>query len=137
MAYKYSISLPVEKERSGSGSHLENEYSAFDFPAIIKDLKGKQNWKNGELGSVILLRKPRLKVLLTVLHEGTEIVSNLVNDSATIKVLEGRLIIHVRNESLLLNEGEHVVIDEKLKFSLDSIEETAFLLTLMSDEDAG
>lgn len=106
--------------------------SSFDIPAIIEDMKNDKTWLEGELNSVILLNSPTVKVLLTILHEGTEVISYQANDSITFQVIEGSLVLHIREESVVLNEGELLTLEEKIKYSFDSVEETAFLMTLVS-----
>ena len=138
MSNGYNYKVKVEKENSRTKPFLDNESgqtSAFDLPAIIEDLRHGQNWISGEVSTLLLLNSPSIKVLLTLLHEGTEVISYMANDSITFQVLEGSLIIHLRNESIVLHEGELLTLDENIKYSFDTIEETAFLLTLVSGKE--
>jgi quercetin dioxygenase-like cupin family protein len=107
-----------------------NPSSAFDLPELIKNLKHEPSWENGDLESKILLKGPDKKILLTVLHKGTEISSFLDNESLTLQVIEGKLKVHLRNGSIALSMGESLIINENIKYSIDSLEETAFLMTL-------
>jgi quercetin dioxygenase-like cupin family protein len=133
--YTYKTSVQ-EKIRTNPAYHFESsQFSAFDLPAIIGNLKKEQDWEKGELNFVILIKSPTIKVLLTVLHEGTEVVSYQANDSAIFQVIEGALILHIRGEAIILGQGEVLTLDEKIKYSFDSIEETAFLLTLVSEKE--
>ena len=134
----YSYKVKMVKEKLGTKPYYNynsNQFSAFDIPGIIESLKKEQNWTRGELNFAILLKSPSVQVLLTIVHGGTEIVSYQANDSATYQVLKGSLILHIKNESIVLCEGELLTIDEKIKYSFDSIEETAFLLTLVSEKE--
>lgn len=108
-------------------------FSALDIPTMIENMKHEHTWKKGELNSVILLKSPVKKVMLTVLHEGTEVLSFQANDSVTFQVLEGKLMLHIKEESITLGKGELLTLDEKIQYSFDSVEETAFLLTLVSE----
>jgi quercetin dioxygenase-like cupin family protein len=134
--YNYKVKTARERLRTKPFYHYENgDYSAFDIPAIIDRLKNEESWEKGELSSVILLQSPSIKVLLTLLHGGTEVISYQANDSVTFQILEGSLILHIRNESIILNKGEVLTLDEKIKYSFDSVEETAILLTLVSEKE--
>ena len=138
MSNGYNYKVKVEKENSRTKPLFQTESdptSAFDIPAIIDDLRHGQNWISGEISTVLLLNSPSIKVLLTLLHEGTEVISYQDNESITFQVIEGSLIIHIRNESLVLREGELLTLDENIKYSFDTIEETAFLLTLVSGKE--
>lgn len=132
----YKVKTEKDNLRTKPHFHFENgTSSSFDIPAIIEDLKNDQTWLEGELNSVILLNSPTVKVLLTVLHEGTEVISYQANDSITFQVVEGSLVLHVKEESIVLNEGELLTLDEKMKYSFDTVEETAFLMTLVSGKE--
>jgi quercetin dioxygenase-like cupin family protein len=134
--YSYKVKTARERLRTKPFYHYENgDNSAFDLPAIIDRLKSEESWGRGELSSVILLQSPSIKVLLTLLHEGTEVISYQADDSITFQVLEGSVTVHIRNESVTLNAGEVLTLDEKIKYSFDSLEETAILLTLVSEKE--
>ena len=111
------------------------QFATFDIPTILERLKHEENWQKGELNSVILLKSPTIRVLLTLLHEDTEVIFYMSNDSATFEVVEGSLIMNIKNEFIVLNEGEILTIDEKIKYSFHTVEETAFLLTLVSEQE--
>jgi quercetin dioxygenase-like cupin family protein len=134
--YSYRIKASKENLRKKPYYHYEDgKASTFDVPAIIDDLKKQQNWLNGEISSVILLSSPTIKVLLTLMHEGTEVISYQADDSVTFQVIDGSMILHIGDESILIREGEMLTLDEKLKYSFDAVEETAFLLTLVSNKE--
>ena len=103
---------------------------AFDLPALIENMKHERTWEKGDLNAMILLRSTTKQIVLTILHKGTEIRSFQANDSITFQVIDGRLELHFRKESITINKGELLTIKEKIKYSLYSMEETAYLLTI-------
>jgi quercetin dioxygenase-like cupin family protein len=103
---------------------------AFDLPSLITTMKKSFTWANGELNALILLKSPEKQIILTAMHEGTEIKSFQSNDSITFQVIEGRLRFHVRKDTITLNEGQLMTLDEKIKYRLSSQGETVFLLTI-------
>lgn len=132
----YKVKVDKEDFRTKPYFHFDDGIaSTYDIPAIIEDLKNDQTWLDGELNSVILLNSPTVKVLLTILHEGTEVISYQANDSITFQVIDGSLVVHYNDESVVLNKGELLTLEEKLKYSFDTIEETAFLMTLVSGKE--
>lgn len=134
--YSYKVRTTRERSKTNPFYHYINgEYSAFDLPAIVRRLKKEESWSKGELSSVILLQSPSVKVLLTLLPGDTEVISYQADDSITFQILEGSLVVHIRNESIRLNEGEVLTLDEKIKYSFDSVEETAVLMTLVSQKE--
>jgi quercetin dioxygenase-like cupin family protein len=102
----------------------------FDLPVLIANMKKSYTWSKGELNAKILLKSPEKQIVLAVLHEGTEVSSFQSNDSITVQIIEGRLRFHTRKESKNLNEGQLLTLHDKVKYSMSTLEETAFLLTI-------
>jgi quercetin dioxygenase-like cupin family protein len=103
---------------------------SFDFPALIDKMKHKQTWENGELNSTVLLKSTGKQIVLTILHEGTEIKSFQSSDSITFEILEGKLTFHAHKETILLEKGKLLTLRENIKYSLTTIEDTVLLLTI-------
>jgi quercetin dioxygenase-like cupin family protein len=93
-------------------------------------MKQSYTWSNGELNALILLKSPDKQIILTAMHEGTEIKSFQSNDSITFQIIEGKLRFHIRKDTVTLNEGQLMTLDENIKYRLTTEEETVFLLTI-------
>jgi quercetin dioxygenase-like cupin family protein len=106
---------------------------AFDLPSLIMTMKQSYTWANGELNALILLKSPEKQIILTAIHEGTEIKSVQADDSVTFQIIEGKLKFHIRKDTVTLNEGQLMTLDEKIKYSLSTQEETVFLLTISNN----
>ncbi len=113
-------------------SYRPTDYSIlqFDLPSLIATMKRSRSWIKGELKSLILLESPDKNIILTAIHEGTEIESFQSNDSATIQIIEGGVTLYIRNDVLTLGEHELITIDENIKYRLTTREETVFLVTI-------
>ena len=77
-----------------------------------------------------LLKSPEKQIVLTALHEGTEINSFQANDSITFQIIEGKLVFYANKESVTLEMGQMMTVQEKVKYSLTTWEDTVFLLTI-------
>jgi quercetin dioxygenase-like cupin family protein len=110
-----------------------NSLITFDLPILIANLKHSQSWKQGELNAKILLKSPVKQILLTALHEGTEINSFQSDESITLQIIEGKLRFHTRKESVTLEAGQLLTLHENIKYCLTTREETVFLLTIARD----
>lgn len=119
--------LFTKKSRSSDSKLL-----AFDLPSLIDSMKQSYTWANGELNALILLKSPEKKIMLTAMHEGTEILSFQSSDSVTFQIIEGRLKFHHRRDTFTLNKGQLMTLDENVKYSLTTGEETVFLLTILN-----
>lgn len=116
----------LSRDKRSSNTSLQT----FDLPSIIKKMKHKQSWVDGELNATILLKSPEKQIMLTALHEGTEIKSFQSNESITFEIIEGKLMFHTRKESATLDKGQLLTLHEKIKYKLTTQEETVLLLTI-------
>jgi quercetin dioxygenase-like cupin family protein len=123
----YNPSLSLTDKMS-----IANHLFTFDLPSLIENMKHSKTWAKGELKAMILLNKPDTQVLLTALHEKTEINAFQANDSVTIYIVQGELKFNAGKGFLTLREGQFLTLHEKVKYNLTSIEETVFLLTILN-----
>jgi quercetin dioxygenase-like cupin family protein len=109
---------------------INSSLRTFDLPALIDKLKHENTWVNGELNSMILLKRPEKQIILATLHEGTEIKSFQSNDSITFQIIEGKLKFHGQDETIILEKGQLMTLHDNISYSLTSKEETVLLLTI-------
>jgi hypothetical protein len=124
-----SLSSPFPHSDNGS---YNASYLSVNLPALIENMKHEKLWKKGKLSSIILLKTPEKKVVLTLVHEGTEISSFQANDSATFQIAEGKLVFYFEDEYVNLEKNEILTINKRIDYSFYSIVDTAFLLTILS-----
>ena len=106
----------------------------FDLPTLVERIKVNHSWANGELNSMILLKTPDKQIVLTALHDRTEIQSFQSNESITFQIIEGKLTFRTPKESVTLDEGQLLTLHENVKYSLTTEEETVFLLTIANSD---
>jgi quercetin dioxygenase-like cupin family protein len=117
---------PIHKNRKAPDASLV----IFDLPILIERLKLKHARKDGDLNSMILLKSPYKQIVLTTLHEGTEIKSFQSNDSITFQIIEGKVMFHTRKESAILDKGQLLTLHENINYRMTTKEETVLLLTI-------
>ncbi|MCX6254061.1 MAG: hypothetical protein NTV31_06230 [Bacteroidia bacterium] len=120
--------VPLSKD----GRSLNSSLLSFDLSALIKNMKQSYSWGKGELNALILLKSPDKQIILIAMHEGTEIKSFQSNDSITFQIIDGELRFHTRKDSVTLNKGQLLTLRENIKYSLTTLEETVFLLTILN-----
>lgn len=104
-----------------------------DLPALIEKMKESSSWKKGEMTSKVLVNSPGRQIVLTALHEDTEIDSFQTSDSVTFQIVEGNIYFRSRNESAFLNKGQILTLHEHINYNLTAREETILLLILIND----
>ena len=118
--------VPLAKEKRSQNASL----LTFDLPALIEKMKQSDTWAQGEFNAMVLLKSPDKQIVLTALHEGTEIKSFQSNDLITFQIIEGKVKFHTRKESVILDKGQLLTLQENIKYKLITKEETVFLLTI-------
>jgi quercetin dioxygenase-like cupin family protein len=122
--------LKTESPYLRDSRSLNTSLRFIDLPFLIGKMKLSHSWATGELNAMILLKSPDKKIVLTTLHEGTEISSFQSNDSVTFQIIEGKLMFHTRKESITLDKGQLLTLHDNIKYSLTTREETVLLLTI-------
>lgn len=102
----------------------------FNLPTLVSTMKQSCSWAKGELNALILLKSPYKQIILTAMHKGTEIKSFQSNDSITFQIIEGILKFHIRKDTITLYKDQVMTLDENIKYSLTTEDETVFLLTI-------
>ena len=127
------------KEISKANCLPQNDYmssspslSMFDLPNLVEKMKNNQSWVNGDLHSMVLMKTPNKQIVLTAMHDGTQIQSFQSGDSITFQIIEGKLIFHTKHESVILEKGQVLTLHENIKYSLTTNKETVLLLTIAS-----
>ena len=131
----------MDKESLNTGTPLYKDISSldmdlltYDLPKLIAGMKHKHNRSEDNPDSMILLNCLDKKVVLIVLHEGTGFRSFQSNESVTFQIIDGELAFHSRKESVILEKGQFLTLHEKIDYTLQSNEETVFLLTIANGD---
>ncbi len=120
---------PPGWEDSGS---LDPSLLSFDINSLVATMKLSRTWTEGDLNSMVLYRSPGRQIVLSALHEDTEIILDNEADSVTINIIEGRIQFQTREETVILNKDQLLTLHEKMKYCLTTLETTVFLLTIVN-----
>ncbi|MFZ4547865.1 MAG: hypothetical protein ACOYN4_10545 [Bacteroidales bacterium] len=102
----------------------------FDLPDLIEKMKHKHTWIKGELNAMVLYKSPETQIVLAALHQETEIRSFQADESATIQVIEGKLKFRTTKETVTLEKGQMLTLQENIKYRLTAKDETVMLMTI-------
>lgn len=121
--YQTETANKSKEASKSSKSHFSN------LPALIATMKLSKAWAKGELNTAILLNSPDQKIVLTMIHKNTEILSFQGGYSTSFQVIEGALTFLNHNRSVFIDEGHLLTDYDKLSYKLSNTVETVFLLT--------
>lgn len=124
----------ITAKKSFAGN-IKTDFSSlgFDLSTLILNMKDNDDWKSGELNSFVLLNSSAKKIVLTVIHNRTEVNSFQSGDSVAIQIIEGKIKFHSALEAIELRAGQRLVLHDKIEFRLTSLEESSFILTITAD----
>jgi hypothetical protein len=108
----------------------DGKFPDCDLPSLIATIKQSNEWAKGELKALILSKDSNKQIILTAMHEGTEIESYQSNDAISLRIIEGKLRFHMLKDSVTLGKDQVMTIREHIKYRLTTREETIFLLTI-------
>lgn len=102
----------------------------FGIEAEVQRLKQEPGWRETSRNAITLAKEPGLRVVLTVLRQGTRLHEHHADGPLTLQVISGRLTLNAAGRSLALGAGEIAVLEGAVEHDLEAIEEAAFLLTI-------
>lgn len=109
-------------------NYSESNINISEIDKAITNIKQGQNWLSGELGFNILQQNPDSNVLIIAMHDNTEFESFQANNSLVIKVIHGKVRLHLKDKTAIIEPGQTIILIEKVFYVLEAIEETVFLL---------
>ncbi len=97
----------------------------------LERLRREPTWTEGHRNAITLSKAPGgLRVVLTILREGTALHEHQASGPLTLHVLSGSLRFGTGAETATLGAGELVVLGPALGHEVEALEDAAFLLTL-------
>jgi quercetin dioxygenase-like cupin family protein len=106
----------------------------FDLASEAQSLRPVE----GESGrrAKILVRTPRLRVVLVVMRAGAALHEHTAPGPITIHALQGRFVVHVGEQQLTVAAGGLVSVDADVRHAVTALEDGTFLLTIGYPGDA-
>lgn len=104
----------------------------FDLPAIIESIKQEKDWALGKHTAITLMKSASMRIVLIAIHKGNEISTHQTEGPISVHIIEGRLQFTIENESIVLEKGQLLSLQENIQHGLNAIEKTIFLLTMVN-----
>jgi quercetin dioxygenase-like cupin family protein len=104
----------------------------FDLAAELSSLHQEPSWQRGDRNGRTLVEEPGFRLVLTAAKAGTRIREHRTPAHVSIETVRGHLRIHVLDQVVDLPNGHVLVLDRDVPHDVESVEESAFLLTIAS-----
>lgn len=102
--------------------------------SLVTQLKDKIEYAETGVLSKVLVKLPYCQYTLFCLAAGTDISEHTSTRNAVVQVIEGRGILNLEGQDILLESGVFVFMPANAPHALQAQENLAFLLTLSDAE---
>jgi len=121
-------------ESAGHLSRLPNLGSSvlqFDLLREIEELRKEDSWQR-ETGrsSKTLVKQQDFRIVLVLMKAQTRMTEHRAEARISIQALSGRMRVHLEGHSAELTAGQLLALDCGVRHDVESLEESAFLLTI-------
>jgi quercetin dioxygenase-like cupin family protein len=103
---------------------------SFDLAAEAAQVQLERGFREGDRNANTLMKATGFSVVLTALRAGTHLQEHQAADWVTVQTLQGRLKLRALDQEVELPSGHLLVLEPKLRHSVEALEDTAFLITL-------
>ena len=109
---------------------LRDPLMKFDLRAEIERLSSERQWDEDGRNAIVLVKDARLRVLLTLIREGSRIGDNEAEGPMSVQVLGGRVVARRDAQAVELSDGELATIEAGAAWAVEAQEDSAILLTI-------
>src|SRR2546423_15609969 len=127
-------------EGAGHLSRLPNLGSSvlqFDLSKEIEELRKEDSWQR-ETGrsSRTLVKQQDFRIVLVLMKAHTRLTEHRANARISIQTILGRIQVRVRNQNIVeLPVAGLLALDSSIPYDIESLRESAFLLTISWPRD--
>ena len=115
---------------------LANASIYINLQEEIKKLRSSSTWTQPVgRSSATLAKYEDLRIVLTLLKQGTRIAEHKAEGSISIQAIQGRVRLYVGGSQLCeLVSGDVLALQSGMEHDVEALEESAFLLTIASHD---
>ena len=109
---------------------LTAEHMILDLGAVVTEMHGESAAGRTKAG-ITLAKHGGMSIVLTHLHAGGKLEEHSVPGAATVLVLDGRILLKLAGEAVEVPSGRLAVFDSGVRHSVEAVEDSTLLLTLV------
>jgi quercetin dioxygenase-like cupin family protein len=116
--------------------NLADSVLQFDLAKEIEQLREEESWQR-ETGrsSKTLVKQQDFRIVLVLMKADTRMSEHRAEARISIHALRGRMRVHLQGHKIELTAGQLLALDCGLRHDVESLEESAFLLTISWPKD--
>lgn len=101
-----------------------------DLNIFLKQIKSETAWDSHDRNSITIFKSDSLRIVMIALHENAEMKPHKANGVISVQVLEGMIEFQTERDSLQLQKGQMIALQDNIIHSVKALQESCFLLTL-------
>jgi quercetin dioxygenase-like cupin family protein len=108
---------------------LNNDFARFDLGAEIRDSESRKPWPSAR-NSKLLVKTADLRVILFTMEPGATLKEHHADGTITVQVLRGEIHFRAQDQKHSLRTGEMLTLGPSITHAVESVGDSAFLLTI-------
>ncbi|MCB9074182.1 MAG: cupin domain-containing protein [Chitinophagales bacterium] len=127
MGEKSNQSTPLrpQGERVLSSNLVEMDVNQF-----IQQIKSEKVWAESDHNSITIFKSDKMRIVLIGMHKGATLKTHTANAIISVQVVEGLIKFTADEQTIALENGRMIALQEKIPHSVSAVEDSFFLLTL-------
>ena len=109
--------------------NMVDDIARFDLEQLMAESEKKKPWQSG-LFTRTLFKKDDFRVVLISLENGAKLKEHHADGTISVQVVKGNIRFTVRGETYELAAGNLLTLGASIKHEVESVGESAFLLTI-------
>jgi quercetin dioxygenase-like cupin family protein len=114
---------------SGKEGNMTRDFAQFDLMREIADSERQKPWPAG-IHARILTKKPDFRVVLISMETAARLKEHHVDGTSSVQVLKGQIRYSTGGQAYDLQTGGLIVLGASIAHEVESLDESAFLLTI-------
>lgn len=106
-----------------------------DLNKFIEQVKSETIWADSDRNSITIYKSETVRIVLIGLREDAELKPHQANGVISVQVLDGKLNFSTAQESVSIEKGQMIALQENITHSVKALTDCFFLLTLSMNKN--
>ena len=117
--------------RPGGDRSLNASLVEIDLNKFIAELKQETTWADSDRNSITVFKSYNMTIVLIGVHANAELKTHIAKGHISVQVLDGEIKFTAEQQTVSLEKGEMICLQENIPHSVLAVKESFFLLTMM------
>jgi quercetin dioxygenase-like cupin family protein len=101
-----------------------------DLNKFIDQIKSEVTWQESDRNSMTIFKSDTMRIVLLGLRQNAELKPHTANGVISVQVIEGQMNFVADGQTILLEKGQMIALNDNITHSVLALKDTFFLLTL-------